>query len=64
MNAFLEEGDKLTMLLGGIRRFTKYAAAGLLRAKRQLADAAMVAEKFVDRVEQRETRRIYRNRLI
>ena len=42
---FIEEGDNLTMLLNGIRRFTKYDAAGLLRAKRQLADAAIEAEK-------------------
>jgi alkylation response protein AidB-like acyl-CoA dehydrogenase len=44
---FIEEGDNLTMLLNGIRRFTKYDAAGLLRAKRQLADAAIEAEKYV-----------------
>ena len=44
---FIEEGDNLTMLLAGIRRFTKYDAAGLLKAKRQLADAAIAAEKYI-----------------
>jgi alkylation response protein AidB-like acyl-CoA dehydrogenase len=44
---FIEEGDNLTMLLSGIRRFTKYDATGLLRAKRQLADAAIEAEKYI-----------------
>ena len=44
---FIEEGDNLTMLLGGIRRFTKYDAAGLLRQKRLLADAAIEAEKYI-----------------
>jgi hypothetical protein len=44
---FIKEGDNLTMLLGGIRRSTKYDATGLLRAKRQLADAAIEAEKYI-----------------
>ncbi len=44
---FIEEGDNLTMLLGGIRRFTKYDATGLLRAKRLLANAAIEAEKYI-----------------
>ena len=44
---FIEEGDNLTMLLGGIRRFTKYDAGGLLRAKRRLADAGIEAEKYI-----------------
>ncbi len=44
---FVEEGDNLTMLLGGIRRFTKYDATGLLKAKRLLAAAAIEAEKYV-----------------
>ena len=44
---FIEEGDTLTMLLGGIRRFTKYDATGLLKSKRLLADAAIEAEKYV-----------------
>jgi alkylation response protein AidB-like acyl-CoA dehydrogenase len=44
---YIEEGDNLTMLLGGIRRFTKYDATGLLQAKRLLADAAGQAEKYI-----------------
>ena len=44
---YIEEGDNLAMLLSGIRRFTKYDAAGLLQAKRQLANAAAEAEKYI-----------------
>lgn len=44
---YIEEGDTLTMLLAGIRRFTKYDATGLLQAKRQLAVAALEAEKYI-----------------
>jgi hypothetical protein len=44
---YIEEGDNLTMLLAGIRRFTKYDASGLLKAKRQLAAAAIEAEKYI-----------------
>jgi alkylation response protein AidB-like acyl-CoA dehydrogenase len=44
---YIEEGDTLTMLLAGIRRFTKYDATGLLKAKRQLATAALEAEKYI-----------------
>ncbi|MFA7402823.1 MAG: acyl-CoA dehydrogenase family protein [Pelobacteraceae bacterium] len=44
---FIEEGDTLTMLLAGIRRFTKYDATGLLKAKRQLAAASLEADKFI-----------------
>ena len=44
---FIEEGDNLTMLLAGIRRFTKYDASGLLQAKRTLAAAASEAEKYI-----------------
>ena len=43
----MEEGDTLTMLLAGIRRFTKYDATGLLQAKRQLADASIEADKYI-----------------
>ncbi|HXE97661.1 MAG TPA: acyl-CoA dehydrogenase family protein [Dongiaceae bacterium] len=43
---YIEEGDNLTMLLAGIRRFTKYDATGLLKAKRQLAAAAIEVEKY------------------
>jgi alkylation response protein AidB-like acyl-CoA dehydrogenase len=44
---YIEEGDNLTMLLAGIRRFTKYDATGLLKAKRLLADACIEAEKYL-----------------
>lgn len=44
---FVEEGDTLTMLLSGIRRFAKYDATGLLAAKRTLAKAACETEKYV-----------------
>jgi len=37
----------LAVLLGGIRRFTKYDATGLLQAKRRVADAAIEAEKHI-----------------
>ena len=42
---FVAEGDLATMLLGGIRRYTKYDASGLLAAKRLLADAVVATEK-------------------
>jgi len=44
---FMEEGDNLTMLLAGVRRFTKYDASGLLQAKRQLASASLEADKYI-----------------
>jgi len=44
---YIEEGDTLTMLLSGIRRFTKYDATGLLKAKRTVAEAAIGAEKYL-----------------
>jgi alkylation response protein AidB-like acyl-CoA dehydrogenase len=44
---YIEEGDTLTMILSGIRRFAKYDATGLLAAKRTLARAACEAEKYV-----------------
>ena len=44
---FVEEGDTLTMILSGIRRFAKYDATGLLVAKRTLAKAACEVEKYV-----------------
>jgi butyryl-CoA dehydrogenase len=43
---YVGEGDTLTVLLGGIRRFTKYDATGLLEAKRRLAAAALEAERY------------------
>ena len=44
---YIEEGDTLTMLLAGIRRFTKYDATGLLQAKRRLATASIEAWKYL-----------------
>ena len=44
---YIEEGDNLTMLLAGIRRFTKYDATGLLQAKRQLASASIETDKYI-----------------
>jgi len=44
---YIEEGDTLALLLGGIRRFTTYDATGLLQAKRRLAEAAIEAEKYL-----------------
>jgi len=44
---YIEEGDNLTMLLTGIRRFTKYDAGGLLKSKRLLADACIEADKYI-----------------
>ena len=43
---FVSEGDELAMLLGGVRRFTKYDASGLLAAKRALAAATVDAERY------------------
>ena len=44
---YIEEGDTLTMLLAGIRRFTRYDATGLLKAKRQLAAASIEADRYI-----------------
>ncbi|AMV70845.1 acyl-CoA dehydrogenase family protein [Desulfuromonas carbonis] len=44
---YIEEGDTLTMILSGVRRFTRYDAAGLLPAKRLLAAAANESEKYL-----------------
>ena len=44
---FIEEGDTLTMILSGVRRFSKYNATGLLAAKRLLAVAACEEEKYL-----------------
>ncbi len=43
---YVAEGDMATMMLGGVRRFTKYDASGLLEAKRALATAAVAADKY------------------
>jgi alkylation response protein AidB-like acyl-CoA dehydrogenase len=44
---FIEEGDTLTMILSGVRRFTKYDATGLLAAKRLVAHGACEDEKYI-----------------
>jgi alkylation response protein AidB-like acyl-CoA dehydrogenase len=44
---YIEEGDTLTMILSGVRRFAKYDATGLLQAKRTLAQAAIEEEKYL-----------------
>ena len=44
---YIEEGDTLTMILSGVRRFAKYDATGLLQAKRTLARAAIEEEKYL-----------------
>ena len=44
---YIEEGDTLTMILSGVRRFSKYDATGLLAAKRLVADAASEEEKYI-----------------
>lgn len=44
---YVEEGDTLTMILSGVRRFTKYDATGLLVAKKLLAEAACEDEKYI-----------------
>ncbi|HET9553223.1 MAG TPA: acyl-CoA dehydrogenase family protein [Anaeromyxobacteraceae bacterium] len=43
---YVAEGDMATLMLGGVRRFTKYDASGLLAAKRRLADAVIAAERY------------------
>ena len=43
---YVAEGDEATLILGGVRRFTKYDATGLLAAKRLLADAVIAGEKM------------------
>ncbi len=44
---YIEEGDTLTMILSGVRRFSKYDATGLLAAKRLVAEAACEDEKYI-----------------
>ena len=44
---YIEEGDTLTMILSGIRRFAKYDATGLLAAKRLLAETACEEERYL-----------------
>ncbi|BDG01504.1 acyl-CoA dehydrogenase family protein [Anaeromyxobacter oryzae] len=42
---YVLDGDDLTMILSGIRRFTRYDAGGLLEAKRRLAAATLARER-------------------
>ena len=44
---YVEEGDTLTMILSGVRRFAKYDATGLLQAKQLLATTASETEKYL-----------------
>ncbi len=44
---YVEEGDTLTMILSGVRRFAKYDATGLLQAKQLLAETACANEKYL-----------------
>jgi butyryl-CoA dehydrogenase len=43
---YVAEGDPLAVLLGGIGRFTRYDATGLLEAKRRLAAEALEAGRY------------------
>ncbi|ABS27075.1 acyl-CoA dehydrogenase family protein [Anaeromyxobacter sp. Fw109-5] len=43
---YVAEGDTLAALLGGVRRFTRYDATGLLPAKRRLAAATLEIERY------------------
>lgn len=44
---YIEESDTLSMLLSGVRRFSKFDASGLLAAKRLLADASCEEGKYM-----------------
>jgi butyryl-CoA dehydrogenase len=43
---YVADGDELSMLLAGVRRFTKYDAGGLLQAKRRIAAAVVETERY------------------
>jgi alkylation response protein AidB-like acyl-CoA dehydrogenase len=43
---YVADGDELSMLLAGVRRFTKYDASGLLEAKRRIAAATVESERY------------------
>ena len=43
---YIEDGDNLTLILSGVRRYTKYDASGLLAAKRLIAQATFDAGKY------------------
>jgi alkylation response protein AidB-like acyl-CoA dehydrogenase len=44
---YVEEGDTLTMILSGVRRFAKYDASDLLQATRLLANSSLEEEKYL-----------------
>ncbi len=44
---YVEEGDTLTMILSGVRRFAKYDASGLMQATRLLASRSLEEEKYL-----------------
>jgi len=44
---YVEEGDTLTMILSGVRRFAKYDASGLMPAVRLLASSSLEEEKYL-----------------
>ncbi len=44
---YVEEGDTLTMILSGVRRFAKYDASGLMQATRLLASSSLEEEKYL-----------------
>ena len=43
---YVADGEALDTILDGIQRLAKYRAAGLLNAKRSLANAALENEKY------------------
>lgn len=44
---YVEEGDTLSMILSGVRRFAKYDASGLLQAVRLLSARSLEEEKYL-----------------
>jgi len=44
---YIEESDTLSIILSGVRRFSKFDASGLLAAKRLLAEASCEKEKYI-----------------
>ncbi|MCF6179437.1 MAG: acyl-CoA dehydrogenase, partial [Geopsychrobacter sp.] len=44
---YVEEGDTLSMILSGVRRFAKYDASGLLQAVRLLSKRSLEEEKYL-----------------
>jgi len=43
---YIEDGDNLTLILSGIRRYTKYNASGILEAKRLVAKETIEQGKY------------------